>query len=402
MNVDSPEFLADPYRFYREKLDLPPLQKVHDHVWSSTRYHVISKVLAHPQAGRGNIGHNPQAGDNSPEVQRMVAENPAMALIRRWMLFNNPPMHTAMRKAVLDVFTTRMVLRLEPMVRDTIRELVDAVKEHGRTEYDMVAEIASKYPVSVICKMLGIPKSDQQRFQTWTNAFSYAVQADFNIISDSVKAHMNRAARELDAYFSELIPIKVERGDDDLMTRLISTGDQGLSHDELVANCVLFLFAGQETTTSTLCNGLNALLEHPDQYVQLVDNPGLIPNAIEECLRWDPAVQMVSRVALDDFETLDYRITKGDHFFLFIGAAGRDPEINPEPETFDIHREKIKHLNFARGAHHCIGTVLARLELKVAFEEIIRAFPGLVRAGEGQRNPTWLMRGFHSLPVRVG
>ena len=184
------------------------------------------------------------------------------------------------------------------------------------------------------------------------------------------------------------------------MTRLINASDGDISNQELVANCVFLLFAGQETTTCLISNVINAFLNNPEQLALLRSKPNLINNAVEECLRYDPPIQMVGRFALGDIDLEELKIKHKDHMYLFLGAAGWDPDVNPNPEVFNIERENIKHLAFTRGTHHCLGASLAKLEIKVVLEEMINGFSHLGFASPPTRRPTWLIRGFNKMSLR--
>lgn len=403
MNVNSPEFLQNPYGFYRQRREQGPLVRSSGLTWSVTGYEVMAEILAHPGAGRGNIGQAPQPGGGETTRDIVRRNNPALRILESWMLFRNPPEHTRLRRLVSRAFTNRTVAELEPGMRATVRQLIDtATGSRSRHSFDLVTEVAHPFPVAVICELLGIPAADRDRFRAWTRDFALAVQVDFLDLSARARQRLNRSAEELAGYFRELVEVKRRENSNDLIARLISAsdGETGLSDHEILANCVFLLFSGHETTTSLIANGVNALLENPEQYEALRSNPGLIPNAVEECLRYDPSIQMVGRYALDDIVAGDQRVPAGDHVYAFLGAAGRDPAANPDPDTFDVNRNAIKHLAFARGAHHCLGSSLARLEARVAFEEIVDRLPGLKPDGPGRRRKTWLMRSFESLPVR--
>ena len=399
MNVNSPEFLENPYRFYKARRNEAPIYKRNEHLWTITGYEEASNVLANSAAGRGNIGQFPTQGSNTSELDKIKNQNPALQILDEWMLFKNPPEHGCMRKQISDVFTIKMINQLELLMRETIVQLVANIKRQSSNNcFDLVQQIAYPFPITVICEMIGIPKEDRDQFRQWTQNFSVAVEKDFLLIPKDVKATLNQSASELESYFKQLIPTKMSEAKDDLMTRLINLSDGNLSEQEILANCVFLLFAGQDTTTCLIANTINALIKKPDQFALLRSDPSLIKNTVEECLRYDPSIQMVGRYALDDIK--ETQIKRGDHMFVFLGAAGHDPAANPEPEKFDITRANIKHLAFARGAHHCLGASLARLELKVVLEELIKGFTTLEFDGLSQRRGTWLMRGFDTLPLK--
>lgn len=400
MDVHSPAFIENPYPFYEARRLQAPLIKRDSFAWAVTGYDVMSRILAHPAAGRGNVGQTPRLLGDRKELQKLKPDNLALDMLERWMLFQNPPEHTQSRRRVADVFTLKVVDQLEALMRDTMRELIANVKsKYPGGKFDLVREIAYPYPIKVICDMLGIPEEDQNRFASWTQDFSLAVQTDFHTVPDDRRKRLNQTALEISKYFDQLIPSKKAENSDDLISRFIEAGSENLGYEDLLSNCVFLLFAGQDTTTSLIANTVNAFLNNPEQLRLLRASPSLSKNAVEECLRFDPSIQMVGRFALDDIVLQDTVIKKGEHMFNFLGASGRDPAANADPHKFDITRDKIKHLAFARGAHHCLGASLARLELRVMLEELISGFPDLALASPGVRRKTWLMRGFQSLPV---
>jgi len=399
MNVSSPEFIENPYLFYQQRREEAPIYRRDEHLWTITGYEEASKVLANSAAGRGNIGQFPTQNSDTTKLDLIKSNNPVLQVLDKWMLFKNPPEHACMRKQLSDVFTIKMIYQLEGLMRETMVQLIaDIKRQTSNNSFDLVQRIAYPFPIAVICEMIGIPKQDRNQFRQWTQHFSIAVEKDFLLIPEDVKDALNQSASELERYFKQLIPTKKREAKNDLMTRLINLSDGNLSEQEILANCVFLLFAGQDTTTCLIANTINALIKNPDQFALLRSDPRLIKNAVEECLRYDPSIQMVGRYALDDIR--ETRIKRGDHMFVFLGAAGHDPIANPEPDKFDITRVNIKHLAFARGAHHCLGASLARLELRVVLEELIKGFTALEFDGTGQRRGTWLMRGFDTLPLK--
>lgn len=401
MNVNSPQFIRNPYPFYDARRSKNPAFKRNETTWTLTGYEVLKKVLAHPQIGRGNVGQKPQPDGNTEAINEIRNDNLALQIMDSWMLFQNPPDHTHSRKRIADVFTIRMIEQFEELMRTVMRQLIDNIKTNfdEDQEFDLIENLAYPYPANVICQMIGIPQEDHIKFSKWSKDFSLAIQLDFVNIKPELRTNLNHTAENIKSYFGTLIEFKKEHGGDDLMCRLIEQSQGSISDLELLANCVFLLFAGQETTTLMISNMMNALVNHPEQLELLRSQPDLAKNAVEECLRYDSSTQMIGRFALESVELAGIEINKGDHIFAFLGAAGRDPTANKDPHKFDIKRDKIKHLAFAHGAHHCLGASLARLELRVLLEETLDAFGNLAIAKPGQRRATWLMRGFDSLTM---
>jgi len=400
MNINSPEFLNNPYPFYAERRASAPVFRRNDFEWTITGFQELSTFLAKPSAGRGNIGQTPHRGGDTSAIDALKKNNPSLALIERWMTFQNPPKHTKTRGNIASVFTNKLVSLLEQSIRKTLRELLYSNTEQG-TEFDFVSTVAYPFPLTVISDMLGIPKEDRTQFAKLTRSLTIATQSNFHQLPKSVLQELNNSAVALEMYFKELLPKKIANQSDDLMTRLINKNSKDLDTQELLANCVFLLFAGQDTTTCLLTNAMSAFFAHPEEWQKLIKQPDLIPNAVEECLRFDPSVQLVGRFALEDIEIENNVIKQGHHVFAFLGAAGRDPLANPTPDIFDVSRQNIKHLAFARGAHHCLGATLARLEIRIFIEEMLNLMPTIEAAGDAIRRPTWLLRGFDRMPVRV-
>lgn len=397
MNVSSPEFILDPYRFYEQKRRQSPIIEVTENVWTITGYHEMSKVLANPAAGRGNVGQRPRPDGNTEELNKIKAQNPALDILDRWMLFKNPPEHAPARKSIADKFTINMVSNLEPKMRGMLELIVAEIKQKNvDRRFDLVQKLAYQFPIQMICRMLGLPDSGWQHFQNLTSQFSRIVQSDFHALPEKTRGELNGAAIQLKRYFDAILPIKRDAPQDDLISQLINAG---MPSEDIVANAVFLLFAGQETSTLAIGNAFYALLSHPEELEALRSNSSLAANAVEESLRFDAPIQMVGRLALDNIKIDDHTIQRGAHIQLFLGAAGRDPSANSNPHRFDISRTSIKHLAFARGAHHCLGASLARRELELIFTEFLPEFHNLRLSGQAVRQNTWLMRGFHSLPV---
>lgn len=403
MDIDSREFLINPYVFYQQRREHDPIFQREPHVWTITGYQAMSSFLADPAAGRGNVGQTPHQHGTTKQLDGVVGDNPALEILQEWMLFQNPPQHGHSRSQIADVFTTKMIQQMETTMRQTMRDLLDQAKQNirGNSPLEVINSLAYPFPANVICDMIGIPAEDRTRFVSWTSAFAEAVQINFLEADPQRLKRINQAAISAASYFETLIEAKSSNPKNDLLSRLILESEHELSQHQLLSNSIFLLFAGQETTTSLISNAVHALLMHPEQLTKLRENPELIKNTVEECLRYDPSIQMVGRLALEDIEVDQKIIKKGDHAFAFLGAAGRDPQANTRPHEFDIEREKIKHLAFTRGTHHCLGAILARLEIKVFLEELLSAFEHLELAQGAVRRSTWLMRGFEQLPLHV-
>lgn len=401
MNVQSPQFIINPYAFYAAKRAQNPIFQRSEFEWTLTGFDAMSAFLANPAAGRGNIGQAPVPFGDTSALEEIKKQNLSLQILDSWMLFQNPPRHTATRRRIADIFTLKFVAQLENSMRECLRQMFAQLSESGAQEIDFIHSIAGPFPLHIICKMLGIPSTNQETFIEAGNRFTRAVEADFTRISNRDLHTLNNTAQNLMAYFAEVVEQRRDGSEDNLIKRFLDAEGDDFKLQELLANCIALLFAGQETSTSQSANAVFSLLSNPRTWQRLVAHPELIDNAVEECLRFDPAVQMIGRMALEDIQLEDVTIKRGDHVFCFLGAAGRDPNINPEPDRFAVDRIKPRHLAFARGAHHCLGASLARLELKVLLEELTQNFPKLALAGAATRRCTWVIRGFDRMPVRL-
>ena len=312
----------------------------------------------------------------------------------------DPPDHSRIRKLVSYGFTNRYIKSLETEINDTINQCLD--KTHNLESFDLMNVLAKPLPAIVIAKMMGLPDSDLNQFQTWSENLLKEVGG----IGSSVKKRkLARDAYEnLIRYFEKIILERKDNPGDDFIGKLILAEEEGdkLNVKEMYGTCLLLLIAGHETTTRLVGNGLFALLNHPDQFECLKDDHSKIPNAIEEMLRYEPPVHATVRFANENmtYRKRDYK--RGTPFAISIAGANRDPEANQDPDSFNILRENIKHVSFGYGPHMCIGANLARIETRLVFERLLERFPNMKL---GDKNPEWqknfIFRGFENLEIKV-
>lgn len=318
-------------------------------------------------------------------------------------LFLDPPDHTRLRRLVSKAFVPKVINALQPDITALVDGLLDRVAE--RSQFDVVAHLAYPLPVAVICRLLGVPLDDELKF---SHASALLAQMLDPVVSftgnlpDGVEERM-RAGRWLREYLRSLIEERRSRPGDDLMSRLITVEESGdqLTEDEIVATCTLLLIAGHETTVNLIGNAVLAMLRTPGQWAALAADAGRAPAVVEETLRYDPPVQLVSRIAGEDMAIGDVDMVKGDTMVLLLAAAQRDPAEFDRPDDFDPDRKPFRHLGFGHGLHFCLGAPLARLEACAALAAVTARFPNARLLGEPQYKPNVTLRGLSTLAVAV-
>jgi cytochrome P450 len=311
------------------------------------------------------------------------------------MLASDPPNHTRLRKAVGAQFTQRRITRLAPQIQRITDELIDAFDQDGQAE--LIHAFANQLPSLVIAELLGVPAADRELFRSWSQ----------DTLLPFHRPEQRTALDALDEYLAAAIERKRAQPGGDLLSALVAGEDEErLTAQEVVGSAVLLLLAGHETTVNLIGNGLLALLTHRDQLELLLKRPELIPNAVEEFLRFDGPVERATlRFAADDIEIGDRVIPEGSIVYVALNSANRDVEAFGDPDRLDVTRDPRGHLAFGHGLHFCLGAALARLEGKIAFETVLRRLPDLELAVAPDRlayRSSTIMRGLAALPVRFG
>jgi cytochrome P450 len=321
---------------------------------------------------------------------------PVRESIRLWMGHTNPADHVRLQQLLKRYFTPATINTLRPQVRQITRELLDAVAPAGRM--DVVTDLAYPLPANVIANMLGMPAGDRQRLQAW----SRDIAAVFQIADIAALRRAQSSTLEMQEYLRPLIVRRRSRPTDDVLSMFVAAQRDGtVSEEEIVANCVLLLFAGHETTAGLIANGLALLLEHPDQLDLLRHRPDLTPSAVEEMLRYDGPAGAVMRVSGQPVELAGHSFPANTQFHLAMLAGNRDPDVFPDPELFDITRTGSRHTAFGLGAFYCLGAALARMEADECFRILLDRFPG-IRPGYqtlDRESDSPLGRRLRSLPV---
>lgn len=289
------------------------------------------------------------------------------------MIDNDDPKHGEQRRLVAKGFTPKQMLRYEQHVRDVIDTLLDSVMSRGGP-FDVVKDIARPLPMTLIGEMLGAPPTDFEMLQHWSDQMIQGADGPENITDEVMNA-----AFAWHAYLTDLVGDRRERPGDDLVSILVGAHDSEgtLSFDEVQGNSLLLLVGGNETTRNVITGGLQALLADRSQWNSLVEDPDLIPSAVEECLRWVSPIVTMNRTTTRDVEVRGVTIPEGFQVLLVYPSANRDETVFENSMVFDVRRNPNPHVAFGFGPHFCLGSSLARLEIRVTLEELVRRMPGL-------------------------
>jgi pimeloyl-[acyl-carrier protein] synthase len=394
----TPEFLANPYAVYhRMREDAPVYWSDRFNAWMLTRYADVKSTLHDP---RMNSSERIGAILSQLPVSARSEMKPLAEHLTKWVAFTDAPDHTRLRTLVDKAFTPRMIANLREPIQSIVDELLDEAQRVG--QMDIVPDFSFPLPATVISSMLGIPRTDHGQFKKWSSDIANFVSAGG--INLDVAKQAQQSVIELAAYFQQIVRDRRQTPRDDLISRLVAAEEQGdrLSEEELFAMFVQLFFAGHETTTGLINNGLLALLMNPDEKRKLRDDPSLIASAVEEFLRYDTSVQRQARVATEDMKVDGQLIRKGQYVLQFIAAANRDPAVFPNPDTLDITRKENRHLAFGYGSHFCIGGPLARLEGQIAIGGLLQRMPDITLSCEIESlewEPLMALRKLKSFPV---
>ncbi|MFJ9605576.1 cytochrome P450 [Kitasatospora sp. NPDC101176] len=391
------EGTADPYPLYARAHELGTVMPAGPGTFLVVGHAAVDRVLRTPAFA---VATAEMMAGLTPEF----AEHTSLALFGRSILQRNAPDHPRVRPLIASVFTARRVAALRPAVEAAVDRLLDEMAEQGAdgSPVDFMDAFAFRLPVGVICELLGVPERDRYRFRGLASDLTVALE----FVDDrSELAEADAAADELADYFTALAAERLARPQDDLVTdlaRIAADDPERLPARELLANLVLLLVAGFETTTNLLGNGLALLFRHPEVVAGLRSGAVTPAGFTDEVLRFDSPVQLTSRVALaDDLAVDGLPVPSGDVALLLLGAANHDPARHHRPEVFDPSRTDSQPLSFGGGPHYCLGSQLARLESEVAVPALLARFPRLAPGGVPTRRDRLVLRGFETLPVSV-
>lgn len=399
MRLFTAEFYENPYPVYQWFRTEDPVRWDEDlSAWVLSRHKDVTAALNDPRLARGSTDEEHARHIKSLIDQGQADYVPLYDLTASMMLFTDPPKHTRLRSLANRAFTPRIVELIRPDIERTIDELLDLVEPAG--QMDIIGDLAYPLPLIILCELLGLPTDDRERFKCWSDdiiAFTASYPASMELKKNAL-ASLN----DLTPYFTKLLAHLRERADANLLGALVAAHEQGdrLSKLELLANAVLLLMNGHETTTYQIGNSVLALLRNPHELERLKSEPELINTAVEEFFRYDGSVQVRGLTAGEDFRLDGKRIRRGETVLLLIGSANRDPTQFTDPDRLDIGRQENRHLTFGRGIHYCIGAALARAEVELAIQALLHRMPEL-RLGTGSLD--WhtipVFRGLRQLPV---
>ncbi|MCF7549787.1 cytochrome P450 [Pseudonocardia sp. WMMC193] len=386
-------FFADPDALYRVLRTEAPVSRVVTTmgltVWLVTRYADARPALNDARLAKSGSGFATVLEKQGIENRARFADS-----LVGHMLNTDPPDHTRLRKLVSRAFTVRAIAAMRPRLTALAEELADAMTGD---EADLLDAFAFPLPMTVISELLGVPPEHREDFRGWSNT----------LLSAGEPETRTAAAGAMAQFLSQLVADKAADPGDDMLSAIVRAAEDGdsLSHTEVISMAFLLLVAGHETTVNLIANGMRALLQHPDQAALLRADPTLVPNAVEEFLRYDGPVNLATlRFSTEDVEIGGTTIPAGEVVLVSLIGANRDPERYERPTELDVTRDARGHLAFGYGIHHCLGAPLARLEGEIAFRTLLSRFPAMTLAAD-PRSLTWrestLIHGVTSMPVRL-
>lgn len=393
----SPSFFADPHAVFRRMRAEDP---VYYHpllrFWVLTRHDDIQTISRDPRFSAERTAQF-TAGTVSEALRPKHEEY--LRFLSHWMLFRDPPRHTVLRALVMKAFNPQVIEEMRPSIERLVAEMLDRVLPTG--EMDVARDLAFPLPAMVIASMLGVPRDRMDYFKAATEDVFAILGA--GVVNDDAVARGHRGVVGLRHLFEDLIHDRKKKPTEDLLSKLLAVEEQGtvLDEEELISTCAMLLIAGHETTSSFIGNAVLALLRNPGELARLKANPGLVEDAVEELLRYDPPVYLLSRQASTDVEISGVTIRAGDIVAGMIHAGNRDPAVYKDPDRLDLQRHGAKGLAFGHGIHYCIGAALGRIEAQIALREIVGRLEGLSLASDVEAwIPSIAIRGLASLPVK--
>jgi cytochrome P450 len=386
------DFFDDPYRYYAALRDMDPLHALDGGGIFVSRYDDAATVYRSPAA----------SSDKKVEFKPKFGDSPLYEHHTTSLVFNDPPLHTRVRRLIMGAVNQRAIARMEAQVTRLVDALLDEMAQKGKV--DFIADFAAQIPIEVIGNLLDIPKPERSPLRSWSIAILSGLEPK---LTPEMHERGNAAVRDFVAYLKGLVEQRRKQPGDfesDVLTRLIQGEKDGerLTETELYHQCIFLLNAGHETTTNLIGNGLWHLMNSSGEEAKLRKDPGLVTSAVEEMLRYDGPIQLNNRRLLAPLEIGGRTFREGTLITIGIGAANRDPVQFPDPDRFDVARKPNRHVAFGHGDHVCVGMNVARMEGRIAFARLLARFTRIEPDGAPERDRRIRFRGFRRLPVRVG
>ena len=405
LNLDfaDPKTNADPFPIFAQLRESDPVHwSPVLKAWVITRYDDVRRVA---------VSNSDMSADRlAPFFATVPAANQGsyanlITYLGKWMVFRDPPEHTRLRRLFTKAFTSRSIKALEPNVEEIVALLFNEMERKARSTgvVDWIADFAYPLPATVMMDLLGVARDDLGRVKEWSDDIALFIGTSRATADKYIRAEAG--AKAMADYFRNIIAERTVDPKGDIISQLVTEPDkrEALTDDEVIATCILLLFAGHETTTNLLGNGFYYTMNSPEQWARVKDDLSLAESAVEEWLRYDGPSGALVRVITANVEFGGRKLLKGQRLFAFINSANRDPEQFGDADRFDFGRSPNPHLTFGHGIHFCLGAQLARLEGQIALRSLIERFPGISLAADP--TPGWndsiILRGIQSLPVRL-
>lgn len=403
LNLDfaNPVINADPFPIFSRLRDEDPVHwSPAMKAWVVTRYDDVKQIAV--------AGTEMSANRLAPFFAAVPSDSRGgyaslITYLGNWMVFRDPPDHTRLRRLFTKAFTSRSVKALEPNIEQIVGLLLDEMDRKSRLDgtVDWIADFAYPLPATVMMDLLGVARGELMRVKDWSDDIALFIGTARATADKYQRAEAG--AKAMADYFRGILVQRAADPQDDIISQLVSEQNERLTDDEIIATCILLLFAGHETTTNLIGNGLYYTMKSPDQWMRLKDDPALADPAIEEWLRYDGPSGALARVIIADVEFGGKQLAAGQRLFAFVNAANRDPRQFADADRFDIGRTPNAHLTFGHGIHFCLGASLARLEGQIALRALVERFPNITLATADE--PPWkdsvILRGMESLPLRL-
>ncbi|MEX3011198.1 cytochrome P450 [Hoeflea sp. TYP-13] len=395
INLFGPEMLEDPFPIYKRLRESDPVHwDSARNAWIVTRHRDVMAVMKNRSFSSDRV--------TSARMRYSEKHKAVFDLLSRIMLQTDDPTHKRLHDLVHSAFTRTAVEEYGDNIRSLCNTLLAPGLQKGEMEF--VSEFAAPLPILIISEIVGIPSEEREQIKIWCDAYSTVALNFYVHLSEEQLDYCGAQIAEFSEYLAGKVEAARRAPGSDLISSLVLAADRdhSLDMDELIANCILLLNAGNETTTCLLANGLGLLLKNPDQMAALRADPSLIPDAVEEFLRLEGPIQFLGRVAVEDVSIGDRLIRAGEMVIPVLAAANRDPEIFDRPDTLDVRRGHIHQLGFGTGPHLCAGIQLARFEARIAFEILLERTSAIELTTDAlSHTKNFNMRCLEKLPIRL-